>query len=311
MPLSTVYIRFAAHRSEDLQRSPLLERLVARATAAVPVADWRADAYRALVPEGTPMPPIAAGALGAGPGAGAWVCIATPVHLSAGMSSVRMPRDGVLTLEAGEAEALAADFSRIFDRAGVRLAARGLGVLVCVFDAAPEVETQDPEGAAGHDVFEFLPAGRDGARLRGLMSEMEMWLFDHEINRARAASLRPQITGLWLWGGGEPQAAAPVVRGWAAGHDPFFSALGSESNLPQPAGAGVVVCAEQPGTAAWMDVEQRWLTPAVERLRSGKLTRVDLSAARRRLSLGTGPHLRFWRRPQPWWESFGAQRGVE
>jgi hypothetical protein len=53
--LSIVYIRFAAHKSVELRRSPLLEELLARAARPVAVADWRADAFRALMPE-APMP---------------------------------------------------------------------------------------------------------------------------------------------------------------------------------------------------------------------------------------------------------------
>lgn len=257
------------------------------------------------------MPPIAAAALHAAPGAGAgaWVCVATPVHLSAGMSSVTMPEDGLLDLEPTEAYALANDFNRVFGDAGMRLGVGRCAVLLGVFDQVLEVVTHDPEAVAGHNVFGFQPAGVDGPRLRRLMSEIEMWLFDHEVNRARVAGALRPVTGLWLWGGGEASAAMPAVHGWTAGRDPFFSALGRDKRLPPDAGAGVVVCAEQPGSAAWVDVEQRWLAAAVEGLRSGHLTRLDLSAAGRRFTVGPGPHLRFWRRAQPWWTSFGVTGG--
>lgn len=309
--MSTVYIRFAAHGSDALQRSPLLEQLVARATTAVQVANWRADAFHVLAPGGTPMPPIAAAALlaAAGAGAGAWVCVATPVHLSAGMSSVTLPRDGVLDLGPSEADTLAADFNRVFGGAGMRLTVGRAAVLLCVFDATLEVEMHDPETVAGHDLFGFQPAGTDGPRLRRLMSEIEMWLFDHEVNRARMANSRPPVTGLWLWGGGNTPAAIPAVSGWTAGQDPFFAAFGSEQQWPQETGAGVVVCTQQPGSRGWLEVEQRWLAPAVAALKSGRIKKLELSAADRRISVAAGPTLRFWRRPRPWWESFEVTVG--
>jgi len=34
---------------------------------------------------------------------------------------------------------------------------------------------------------------------------------------------------------------------------------------------------------------------------------LDLSAADRRFSIGKGPNLRLWRRPRPWWVSYGIQ----
>lgn len=225
------------------------------------------------------------------------------------MSSVRMPIDGVLDLEQSEANALAVEFNRVFGDAGMRLFGGRAAVLWCVFDDMLQVETHDPETVAGHDPYGFQPTGVDGPRLRRLMSEIEMWLFDHEFNRLRVSKARAPITALWLWAGGPANTAMPTVSGWAAGRDPFFSALGAEQRFPREAAAGVVVCAEQPGSEAWVDVERRWLEPAVEQLRSGRLARLDLSAAATRFSVGRGAHLRFWRRPEPWWKSFEANSG--
>jgi hypothetical protein len=236
--------------------------------------------------------------------AGSWACVATPVHLTAGMSSVAMPEEGVLALDPGEAPALASDFDRVFADTGVRLTVAHGGILLCLFDRALEVATHDPERAAGHDVFGFQPAGADAPRLRRLMSEMEMWLFDHEVNRGRSARGQPAVTGLWLWGGG-PTAKAPAASIWAAGEDAFFRAFGDELGIPSSgARSGVVVCHDHPGSASWPTVEQRWLEPALTALRTGRLRRIYLSAARRRFSVAAGLRLRFWRRPRPWWESF-------
>ena len=319
--MSIVYIRFAAHKSVELRRSPLLEELLARAARPVAVADWRADAFRALMPE-APMPPVGAAAWHAAPARvkpdpaarcatgsaaaeeWAWVCVATPVHLSAGMTSVALPRDGILALGPLEADALATDFNRVFGGDGVRLARGRAGVLLCAFDQIMEVNTHDPEAAAGQDVFGFQPSGAHAARLRRLMSEIEMWLFEHEVNRLRLVRAELPVTGLWLWGGGPTSAVMPVARGWTAGSDPFFSAFGNAEAWPSAPGAAVIVCDAHPGSEEWAEMERRWLAPAADRLRSRRLSRLDLSAGARRLSIGTGAHWRIWRRPRPWWESF-------
>jgi hypothetical protein len=229
------------------------------------------------------------------------------VHLIAGMRSVTMPADGILSLAQDEAAALSEDFNRVFGGAGMRLSVGRGALLSCLFVDRIDAITRDPEEAAGNDVFGFQPAGPDGARVRRLMSEMEMWLFDHPVNRARAAQERRPVTGLWLWGGGSTGEALPPVRGWCAGQDLFFAAFGNEHEYPRGAGSGVVVCGEQPGSDEWPAVERRWLVPAVADLRSGRLQRLELSAADRRFSVGKGPNLRFWRRPRPWWESYGME----
>jgi hypothetical protein len=273
------------------------------------VADWRADAFRVIAPGEKTMPPIAAAALDTSSGTlpGAWGFIATPVYFSAGMSSVTMPGDGLVELRPEEAAALASDFNRTFFDAGIRLSVGRGAVLVCVFDQPLEVTTHDPEAVAGQDVFGFQPAGTDAPRLRRLMSEIEMWLFDHPVNRARTGDGRRPVTGLWLWGGGNTAFTMPRVLGWTAGPDPFFSAFGQATRFPREAGPGVVVCSDQPGSDTWPDVEQQWLTPAVAALHSGRIKRLELSAAGRRFSIWKGTALRFWRRARPWWESFDVK----
>ena len=286
----------------------MVERLIARAGDPSRVDDWRREAFRVIAPGAQRLPSVAATLVRAlGPDHGAWACLATPVHLMAGMRSVTMAADGILSLAQGEAAALSEDFNRVFGGAGARLSVGRGALLSCLFEDRIDAITRDPEEAAGNDVFGFQPTGPDGARLRRLMSEMEMWLFDHPVNHARSSQERPPVTGLWLWGGGATGEALPPVRGWCAGQDPFFAAFGNEHEYPRGAGSGVVVCGERPGSDEWLAVERRWLVPAVADLRWGRLQRLELSAADRRFSVGKGPNLRFWRRPRPWWESYGME----
>jgi hypothetical protein len=309
MPLSVLYLRFAARAPDAVQRSPLLERLIARAGAPARVQDWRIEALRLLAPDANPPPPLAAAIApqsGTDPRA-VWACIATPVHLVAGMRGVTMGPDGMLNLAPEEAVALSDDFNRVFEAGGMRLSAGRGARLACLFDAPIDAVTRDPDALAGIDVFGFQPTGPDGPRLRRLMSEMEMWLFDHPVNAARAAKGLRAVTALWLWGGGAAGQSVPPLQGWCAGEDPFFGAFGNVDAYPGPDRSGVVVCAGHPGSDEWPDVERRWLAPAVAGLRSGRLERLELSAAERRFSVASGPHWRFWRRPRPWWESYGVE----
>jgi hypothetical protein len=237
-------------------------------------------------------------------GEGAWVCVATPVHLSAGMTQVTFPTDGVLQLEPAEAAALAADFTDVFDGAGVRLLTAPAGALLCVFDRALDVVTHDPEAAVGQDVFGFQPSGSDAPQLRRLASEIEMWLFDHAVNRRRTERGLLAITGLWFWGGGPLGARVLALPIWAAGQDVFFAAFGDAAELAGQSGSGVVVANQCPGSAAWPEIERRWLQPAVAELRAGRLEQIHVSAGWRRFTITRGLSLRFWRRARPWWDYF-------
>jgi hypothetical protein len=319
--VSSQYFRFVVRDTSRL-RVPLLEQLIARAGDWVPVADWRADAFRVIAPDAARMPAVAAAALYADRGAvdtaavdtgavsAAWVCAATPVHYVAEMASVRL--DGMLALSQAGAETLASDFNRVWKGSGIQLTAAvspasvSTGArsaqLFCIFDRALEVVTRDPEDVLGRHIEEFLPAGADSGRLRQLISETEMWLFEHEANRARTALNLPAINGLWFWGGGAPVASLPIVQGWAAGDDLFFNAFGVPRDKEFP--SGVIAAGCVPGSDQWPEVESRWLQPAAEDLRARRIQRLQISAADRCYTVTARGLRRFWRRRKPWWESF-------
>lgn len=316
--MSSQYFRFFA-RDASRRRSALLEHLIARADGWVPVADWRREAFRIIAPDAAGMPAVAAAALYAEKGAmhmgamhmgavhmgavqAAWVCAATPVHYLAEMSSVRMAPDGMLALTPAGAETLAADFNRVWAGSGIQMTASRSAQLFCIFDHAMQVVTRDPEDVLGRHIEEFLPTGADAAPLRRLISETEMWLFEHEANRARTELKLPAISGLWFWGGGAPIAALPGVSGWAAGDDLFFNAFNRPWAPEVP--SGVVAAGCIPGSDQWHEVESRWLLAATEKLRARRLQKLHLSAADRCFTVTARGLRRFWRRSKPWWESF-------
>jgi hypothetical protein len=302
--LSTVYFRITARGAHSHTRAPSLERLLARADSPTDAADWRAEAYRLIAPEGARVPAVATAALapGASRSPGSWVCVATPVHLLAGMTSIGMAADGVLEIEPFEADALAADFNQVFAGGGARLERGRDALLLCRFDEPLRVTTRAPEEAAGHDLWAYLPRGDDAARLRRLTSEIEMWLFDHAVNRRRSETRQPAINALWLWGEGAADAEQPALSGWTAGDDPLFGSFAPISRYPGPSTSGVVAVSDWPGTPPWHDVEERWLAPALADLRAGRLAGIALSARRRCVRLNARALRRFWRRTRPWWE---------
>jgi hypothetical protein len=305
--VSSQYFRFVAHDTSR-QRVPLLEQLLARADDWAPVADWRAEAFRVIAPQAARMPAVAAAALcadratmDAGAVDAAWVCVATPVHYVADLTSVRLSQDGMLALTPAGADTLTADFNRVWKGSGIRMTAARSAQLFCTFDREMQVVTRDPEDVLGRHIEEFLPVGADSGRLQQLISETEMWLFEHEVNRARTELGLPVINGLWFWGGGAPIASLPNVQGWAAGNDLFFNAFSAPRDEKQ---SGVVAAGCAPGSEPWQALESRWLRPALIELRARRIERLQLSAADRCFTLTARGLRRIWRRKKPWWESF-------
>jgi hypothetical protein len=313
--VSSQYFRFVV-RDSARRRVPLLEQLLARADGWAPVSDWRAEAFRVIAPQAACMPAVAAAALYADRAAvetgavdAAWVCVATPVHYVAEMSSVRLSQDGMLSLTRAGADSLAADFNRVWKGSGIHMTAGRSAQLFCSFDREMQVVTRDPEDVLGRHIEEFLPAGADSGRLQQLISEIEMWLFEHDANRARTRLGAPVVNGLWFWGGGAPIASLPNLQGWAAGDDLFFNAFSGRTGAErvprdEKFPSGVVAAACAPGSESWQALESRWLRPALIELRAGRIERLQLSAADRCFTLTARGLRRIWRRRKPWWESF-------
>jgi hypothetical protein len=317
LTLPTVYFRIEARGPPQTSRAPALERLIARADGRSSVGSWRVEAFRTIAGENAVPPPIALARLRASGNTESygWVAMATPVHLVAGMSNVHLPVDGIVAIDALEADTLAADFNRSFGAGSARLV-RGLGSeLLCVFDAPLTADTVPPDEVLGGDIWAHQPRGEGAAGLRRLSSEIEMWLFDHAVNAARRTRGLPVISALWLWGGGAGDLPLPRVAGWAAGDDVLFSSFDRRAQYPAagghgaggsgPSRSGVVVLSAWPGTAAWPESEQRWLSPALDDLKGGHLSRIEISAASTSFSLSARALRRFWRRSPAWWEAFG------
>jgi hypothetical protein len=192
----------------------------------------------------------------------------------------------------------------VWKDAGVRLLAGRHAALFCVTDAALHASTHDPQDVLDRHIENFLPSGGGAPRLRGLMSEIEMWLFEHPVNIVRSAAGAPVVNGLWLWGGGPALSSLPPVQGWTAGDDAFFAAISPRHDSTRGSAAGVVVTAATPGTTEWHHVESTWLENSFRDLAAGRIARLVLSAGDRCVSVSSRGSRRFWRRSRPWWESF-------
>jgi hypothetical protein len=129
------------------------------------------------------------------------VWLATPVHFVAGLSSVHLDARGLLQVEQGARQALAAEFNAVFTESGFRLEALASGFLL-TGPRTSQVSIVDPARLIGASIDEALPAASDAPTLRRLSAEIEMWLHNHPINEERLRRGRLPITALWLWGGG-------------------------------------------------------------------------------------------------------------
>jgi hypothetical protein len=172
-----------------------------------------------------------------------------------------------------------------------------------------QLDSVTPSAAAANELEHAMPQGTDAAALRRLMTELQMLLHEHPVNRQRAQQGLPAANSIWLWGNGRA-TPGPQLLPRAFGADAYLSGiyrLHAASVQPAPASSAallaessgciraVVVLDAQPASR----FEQQWLVPLVQALRAGRLGRLDLVLDSWHLSIDRRGLLRFWRRPLP------------
>lgn len=321
----------AAASAAALPRLPHLEGLLSRATHAV-LPDWRGWLrQRVAGPSLSPAATVAAAwGLPTDPTRQYW--LATPVHLFAGLDSVRLHPQGLLRLRDVEQQRLVSDFARVFADSPWRLMAHDRRELLL---AGPALSAggADPATLLGADPSAGLPQGADAATLRRLGSEIELWLYEHALNLERQREALLPVTALWLWGSAPASAAPARAAGTAAtapraalprlaGEDTYVEALWQLCETPSSAkppsataltpeealrashGAVMLqrVC-EPPGLMAALEqLEHRWCVPVRSALRLRRLSALYLLTGTQLHTVSCASLARLWRTRRPWWE---------
>jgi hypothetical protein len=246
----------------------------------------------------------------------AW--IATPVQLVADLTRVHLPAHGLLRLQPAELAALTASFRSAFGGSGFTLHPLPCGELLLFTAGMAPLATLEPARAAGGDLAQVLPQGRQAASLRRLGAEIEMWLHGEPLNSTRTQRGEAPVTSLWLWGSaGAPGVpltvpdagvgaglGAPRAFGSDAWLDGLWRIQGSacERLPPRLSREGgerdleVWVLSLAP-TLAQLDA--RFISPAIEALRRGAADIVTLIANDTCVTLGPRSGRHFWRRARP------------
>jgi hypothetical protein len=253
--------------------------------------------------------------------AGGALWIASPLHLRASLTRVHLEHHGLLRLPAADAAAFAADYALALGEDGTRLVALPSGDFLLSTPDLATVASAEPARFAGAMV-PALPAGADAAPLRRRIAEIEMWLHDHALNRARQARGAPAVSVLWPWGAQgtrvQPEARMSQDTPAAFGRDAWLEGLwhlhGSaarpppqgfqeilDSGSPRAVVVSEVACGLQrteagdvAGALALLD--ERLVSAAVGALRRGALERLTLIVNDVCVHLGRAGRWRLWRR---------------
>lgn len=302
-------------RAEEERREPeALTRMAGRGElrSLQGLADldpWRVGLLAALglpkAPEQYPEGPVMAAAAGCDAQA-CWLR-ATPLHFAAGLNDLAASAlSGAYAMSEDEQAQLGATLCAHLQRSGFDLITVG-GQWIVRAPQALQAVTMRPEIAL-RDLANAMPTGPDARALRRLMSELQMLLHEHAVNRQRARVGAPEVNAIWLHGLGSIEPASQTDLPEAFGDDVYLSGLYRlhGRQVRAPVSHADELLSHRSGSAlAVLDVatlealETQWLTPLLRALRGRLIDSLDLVLARWRITLERGASLKFWRGARP------------
>lgn len=299
----------ALARESAAARWPALAQLAGRGDVMrLPAGmDASASILAALALEPEAYPEAAVLAAGAALNAREYWLRATPMHFAAGLNDLRAtPLRGEQGMSDEEAERLKTMLGSALEAEGFTMIADGQGNWLLRSVRALDASMSSPH-AASMGLEASMPRGADAALLKRLMTELQMLLHEHPVNRVRVREGRPEINAIWLHGGGSAGAVQSRTLPAAFGDDPFLRGVyalhGAAAPAPIRDGSQIVQAASARSLASIQartldELESRWLVPLLTALRSGALQTLDLVLDHWRISLERRALLKFWRGPK-------------
>lgn len=146
--------------------------------------------------------------------AGSTLACLSPIHLQAGIDTAVVMGERFLALSSAERHALTADLAPWLAADGLILLTATPQRWYLAIPAGSPLGDGDlpPLGEALNRSAHGLIDGADRRGIRRWLTELQMWLYAHPINTARAERGQPELNSLWLWGRNAYSPAPPTPR---------------------------------------------------------------------------------------------------
>lgn len=244
--------------------------------------------------------------------------LATPVHLDAGLTNIRMSAQPV-ELSSDEWQVVVRDFNQLFAADDFHLSVATRCAAFLTTSTSIDASTTDPMRVLGQGIEPALPGGPAGKVLRRLMTSIQMWLHEHPVNEARRQRGEPEANAVWLWGGGAvPQSFPARALPRLVSADSYLTGLWwlmkqraehlaeSFDTLSADDCETAIVSLECMGTPRLAErleeIDRRWMAPAQRALRTGRLQSLVLHLNDRLFRVHRLHAFQFWRTPRHWLE---------
>lgn len=204
-----------------------------------------------------------------------------PVHLAAGLDRLHLAE---LDVEAQERAQLADSLRMPLASAGLELHTTASGRWYAWGPSTLEAVTYSPRSPFRDRVYDIMPSGADGARLRRLMTEIQMLWHAHPVNVQRERRGAAAVNGLWFWGAAPLQrrtfatavvlSTRPYVRGLHAWSGIICASLPATADDLLSQATDKIIAVLEHDTPQVQDA--RWLAACADALRRGRIQQLDL-----------------------------------
>ncbi len=212
-----------------------------------------------------------------------------------------------LPLSEPESRELFATAAPLFAETGMELVWGNARLWFLRADALRELETSAPDMAVGHNIDIWMPKGEGERAWRRIHNEVQMCWHSHAVNEARERAGHKPVNALWCWNARADDGAAPSTKPQALAA--FLPAADWPATGPGDNGLqvfdGLSSAALAGDWGRWLqamqEAEQNLFAPALQDLKSGRLTQLRLLLADDRQVLQADCSRlalkKFWRRP--------------
>ena len=206
------------------------------------------------------------------PDSAAWALV-TPCHWSMGREHATLTDPNALNLSEADAKTLLAAMQPYCLEDGINLHYLAPTQWLAEGEVFRHLPTASLDRVLGRDVDPWLPAGASGKLLRRLQNEMQMLLYTHPVNEARALQRQAPVNSLWFSGTGDlPQSVAIKISATRA----KLEAVQDTRKLAQAALAGDWAAYG----AAWAELDATHGRDLLARQAAGKTVQVTLCGER-------------------------------
>jgi hypothetical protein len=255
-----------------------------------------------------PIAPLARLGDGESPDDSYWIA-ADPVHLRADRDALLLVDASRFQLDSEDARTLVEALNRHFGPAELYFSAPNPTRWYARVAQAADIEAIPLREAAGCNVDQLLPRGKDALAWHRIFNEVQMLLHNHPLNEAREARGELPVNSVWFWGGGTlPRSVqgrwAHVWANDALSRGLALAAGIDVSDLPRSL-AACIEAAQDGAQLAVLDqvdfdaLETNWIAPALQAVRAQVLGEVSLwtqlGSELRRFDLARSDMWKFWR----------------